>query len=120
MIMKKFTGQRLRNLAENTGLVKLGLVVLIGLAASVGRTQTNFASAPTLTGDWGSVVYNNNNVITPDHGAPSTAGFYSNAPIWYRWTAPSDGEVELDTIGTTINAWVIFWIPSWRFTPERT
>jgi len=99
--MKKFTGQRLRNLAGNTGLVKLGLMVLIGLAASVGRTQTSFATAQVLDTSqaWGSAVFTNTGV-TPDSGCPSIAGASPNAPLWYQWTAPFDGEVSLDTIGS--------------------
>ncbi|MFZ0829365.1 MAG: Calx-beta domain-containing protein [Verrucomicrobiia bacterium] len=97
--MKTFTSLRLQNLLSHTGLVKLALVVLMGLAASIGRSQTSFASAQVLTGDWGSVV-NTNTLVTPDAGAPSIAGFPPNHPLWYQWTAPADGEVELDTIGS--------------------
>jgi uncharacterized delta-60 repeat protein len=103
--MKKFTGLRLQNLAGNTGLVKLGLLVLIGLAANAGRAQTSFATAQVLTGDWGSVV-NTNTGINPTNtsGDPSIAGSPPNKPLWYQWTAPSDGEVSLDTIGSVDNA----------------
>ena len=90
---------KLQNLVSRTGLMKLGLVVLVGLMANAGRAQTNFVSAPVLTGDWGSVT-NDNTGVTPDPNAPNIAGFAPNAPLWYQWTAPSDGEVELDTIGS--------------------
>jgi len=100
--MNKFTGQRLRNLLGNTGLVKLGLMILIGLAANAGKAQINFASAQVLdvSQSWGSVVNNNAIVPGPDAGAPSIAGFAPHSPLWYSWTAPADGEVSLDTIGT--------------------
>jgi uncharacterized delta-60 repeat protein len=99
--MKKFTGQRLQNLAGNTGLVKLGLVVLIGLAAASASAVGTFATAPALTGSyWGSVVGTNAFGITPDGGCPSIAGFPPHAPLWFRWTATNSGEVELDTLGS--------------------
>jgi len=34
-------------------------------------------------------------------GDPSIAGAPPFAPVWFQWTAPQDGEVELDTIGST-------------------
>ena len=97
--MKKFTSLRLRNLTSNIGLLKLGLVILACFAAEVGRAQTNFASAQPLSGDSGSVAYNNASAIR-DANAPSIAGFPANKPLWYQWTPTSDGEVELDTIGS--------------------
>jgi uncharacterized delta-60 repeat protein len=96
--MQKFTSLRLRNLAGNTGLLKLGLMVLIGLAASVGRAQFTFATPQVLTGDLGSVVNDNSSAVR-DGNAPNIAGFAPNAPLWYQWTPVVDGEVELDTIG---------------------
>jgi uncharacterized delta-60 repeat protein len=97
--IKKITGRLLCHLAENAGCLKLGLVLLIGLMVSTARAQTNFASAQVLSGDWGAVT-NNNTGITPDPGAPSNAGFAPKAPLWYQWTAPQDGVVQLDTVGS--------------------
>jgi len=90
---------RLQNLLKRAGLVKLGLVVLAGLLVTTGRAQMSFATAQVLTGNWGSVT--NDNTPANPTGAPNTAGFPTNAPIWYQWTAPANGEVELDTVGTT-------------------
>jgi uncharacterized delta-60 repeat protein/uncharacterized repeat protein (TIGR01451 family) len=90
---------KLQNITRGAGLVKLGLMVLIGLAANVGRTQGTFAGAVQLTGDSGSVTYNNF-FATPESGGPSTAGLSPNKPVWYKWTAPADGQVALDTIGS--------------------
>ena len=90
---------KLRNLASNTGLLKLGLVVLACFAADVGRAQFNFASAYPLSGDSGSVVNDNTSAVL-DGNAPSIAGFPANKPLWYQWMAPASGEVELDTIGS--------------------
>lgn len=97
--MQKFTSLKLKNFAGNTGLLKLGLVVLACFAADVGRAQNSFATAQVLTGDLGSVV-NDNTGVKPDPNAPNIAGFAPNAPLWYQWTPSVDGEVELDTIGS--------------------
>jgi uncharacterized delta-60 repeat protein len=97
--MQKFTSLRLRNLVSNTGLMKLGLVILACFAAEVGRAQFTFASAQVLTGDLGSVTNDNASAVR-DTNAPSIAGFPANAPLWYQWTPTVDGEVELDTIGS--------------------
>ena len=91
---------KLQNLASGTGWAKLGLLILAGLImVNAGRAQTNLASAQVLTGDYGSVT-NNNLLVVPAPGAPNIAGFAPFAPLWYQWTAPSSGEVELDTIGS--------------------
>src|ERR1017187_9129060 len=99
--MQKFTSLKLKNFAGNTGLIKLGLVILACFAAEVGRAQFTFATAANLSGYWGSVT-NDNTSGGPEANAPQIAGFTNNAPLWYQWTAPVDGEVELDTIGSDI------------------
>lgn len=98
--MKKFTSLRLRNLASNIGLLKLGLVILACFAADVGRAQFTFATAYPLTGGSYGPVTNNNTGVLRDANAPNIAGFAPNAPLWYQWTPTVDGEVELDTIGS--------------------
>ncbi len=79
--------------------MKLGLVILACFAADVGRAQFTFATAANLSGYWGSVT-NDNTSGGSEASAPQIAGFTNNAPLWYQWTAPVDGEVELDTIGS--------------------
>ena len=93
---------KLQNLASGTGWVKLGLLIFAGLVvANAGRAQTSFYSPQVLSGDYGSVTNDNSSVKPPgDPSAPSIAGFAPNRPLWFQWTAPSDGEVELDTIGS--------------------
>jgi len=65
----------------------------------VAQANDNFASATVLTGDWGSTNADNS-LATAEPGEPSHAGYPANASLWYQWTAPKDGEVELDTIGS--------------------
>ena len=88
---------RLRNLLKRAGLLKLGLMILACFAADVGRAQNSFALPQGLTGICGSVT--NNNV--GGTGTLPIAGNAPNQPLWYRWTAPMDGEVELDTLSGT-------------------
>ncbi len=71
------------------------------LTLASARAQTSFAAAQVLPNDvWGSVTNDNTGVVA-DVGAPNVAGFPTNAPLWYQWTAPMDGVVELDTVGST-------------------
>ncbi|MEI9961770.1 MAG: Calx-beta domain-containing protein [Limisphaerales bacterium] len=100
--MKKFTGPKFRGLMERAGFLKLGLVILAGLMMSIGKAQTSFTSPQIISGNWGSVT-NDNTGVTSDGGVPSSAGLPANAPLWYSWTAPQDGEVSLDTFGSVDN-----------------
>ena len=101
--MQKLTSLRLPNLAGNTGLVKLGLVILAGLIINVGRAappvNDNFANAsPLIGGLWGST--NGDNSLATSQSEPSHAGFAPSHSVWYQWVAPQDGEVEFDTLGS--------------------
>ena len=80
-------------------VLRLGLLAWFGLSASAGWSQTSFSSAQPISGQWGSVSYDNTGV-TPDVGGPSPGGFVPHHPLWYQWTAPESGEVTLDTIGS--------------------
>ena len=80
--------------------LKGAVMLLAVLMTLTGKAQTNFASALLLAGDWGSAT-NTNVGVVPDHGAPNTAGYAPNAPLWYQWTASADGVVEVDTIGSS-------------------
>lgn len=88
-----------RPLRGRRAVLCLGLLAWVSLAASVGRAQTNFASAQVITGQWGSVTNDNTDAI-PDAGGPSNAGVAPQHPLWYLWTAPQSGEVTLDTLGS--------------------
>ncbi len=92
---------RKRTVASRTIWLKLSLLLLAVGLASTGRTQTSFGSAEVISGEWGSIT-NDNTGVVPDQGAPNNAGVAANAPLWYQWTAPYDGVVEMDTIGSGI------------------
>ena len=97
----KFMSWKLQNLASGTGWVKLGLLIFAGLVvANAGRAQTSFSSPQVLSGDYGSVTNDNSSVKPPGPQAPNIAGFAPNGPFGISGRAPSDGEVELDTIGS--------------------
>ena len=97
--MKKFTSPGLKNLTGSFHLLVAGVMALVVMTANVSRAQTNFASAEVLSGDSG-VVTNDNTGVTADIGAPNIAGFAPKSPLWYQWTAPQDGVVTMDTIGS--------------------
>ena len=59
----------------------------------------SFFSPIILNGDWGATNANNT-AGSPDYGTPNIATYAPNAPVWFQWTAPSSGEVSLDTIGS--------------------
>lgn len=103
-IMQKLTSVRFGSLVS-AGCVKLGaaLILLAGLTVSSATAQTSFYSPQVLDASsyWGTAA-NDNTGVTPDVGAPNIAGYAPNAPLWYVWTAPHSGEVELDTVGSAL------------------
>ena len=80
-------------------VLRLSLLAGMGLAASVGWSQTSFYSPQIISGQWGGVTNDNTGVI-PDLGGPSHGGFPPQHTLWYQWTAPESGEVTLDTLGS--------------------
>ena len=77
------------------------LLSAVGLLAQ--PTNDNFADAQDVTalngGLFGSVS-NDLSLATAEPGEPSHAGFPANATIWYKWTAPQNGEIQLDTLSS--------------------
>src|SRR5882724_46331 len=86
----------------NCLLAPIGIFAWLSLGPATGNAQPandNWANAQTLSGVWASAT-NDNSGATPEPGEPSHAGFPATNSLWYKWTAPSDGEVTLDTIGS--------------------
>jgi len=62
----------------------------------------NFSAAQTLSGGHGTT--NGTNIrATKETGEPNHAGNTGGASVWYNWTAPANGTVTIDTIGSTFN-----------------
>jgi uncharacterized delta-60 repeat protein len=59
----------------------------------------SFATPLVINGGWGSTNVDNSASV-PELGDPNIAGQTPVAPVWIAWTAPYDGEVTVDTIGS--------------------
>ena len=81
------------------GLIVVGASLLAGGAWAQAPENDNFATAQVISGLWGSVT-NDNTMATAEPGEPSHAGIVPMASLWYKWTAPDDGEVTMDTFGS--------------------
>jgi uncharacterized delta-60 repeat protein len=64
----------------------------------------NFSGATTLdnSSTWGSIS-DNNFAASVEAGEPTHAGFPASHSLWYKWIAPQDGEVQMDTIGSSVD-----------------
>lgn len=78
----------------------VALVLFCGLPSATVKAQATFASAQALPMNTSGSVTNSNTGVIADTNAPDIAGSVPHAPLWYSWTAPQSGEVEMDTIGS--------------------
>src|SRR6266576_3773532 len=77
--------------------------LLSALSLLAQPANDNFADAEDVTGLNGGLfgsVTNDTTSATAEVGEPSHAGFPANATIWYKWTAPQNGEIQLDTLSS--------------------
>src|SRR5205823_52829 len=91
---------RLKDFLLCSAALATGLVTAI-LAANTGQAQTNddFENAEVLTGQW-ATANSDNSSATAQPGEPSHAGLPAGSSLWWQWTAPFDGEVAVDTLGS--------------------
>ncbi len=68
----------------------------------VRPVNDDFADAQVISGPTGSVTGNNVNGGKQTN-EPNHANNVGGASIWYRWTAPSNGDVTFDTTGTVFD-----------------
>src|SRR5437667_4729521 len=61
-----------------------------------------FANGQSLSGSTGSVSGSNVNA-TKETGEPNHAGNSGGHSVWYRWTAPANTPVTIDTIGSSFD-----------------
>ena len=62
-------------------------------------SNNNFASGQVVSGAEGSVT-GTNVEATKESGEPNHGGNQGGASVWYRWTAPANGSVTIDTVGS--------------------
>jgi len=72
-------------------------VTIVGTNTPYGLSYT---TPVTVDSSWGSTNIDNSSGGA-EIGDPIIAGYTPTAPVWVKWTAPADGEVALDTIGST-------------------
>ncbi len=79
-----------------------GTVALQIAVTGTAPANDNFANRIVLTGaDFSTTAVNLN--ATAESGEPAHAGTPAAKSLWWRWTAPSAGRVEIRTTGSSIN-----------------
>ena len=92
----------LQNFSRLNRLPFLAIGSLAGwllISQTASAQPDDFANAQELFGSWGSVT-NDNSGASLEAGEPNHGGQNAGNSIWYKWTAPTDGEVSMDTIGS--------------------
>ena len=110
--MKMSSSPRLQGFMSRTGCLKLGLIILVGMFVNVVLAQPvndNFANATFIAGLSGT-TNGDNNLATMEPGEPvsittddNSFGVSVGASAWYVWTAPANGNVTFDTIGSSFD-----------------
>lgn len=80
-----------------------GILASFVLAAGSALAQPandNFATPTSLGSATSGSIADDNTGATAEPNEPSHAGFRANSSLWYSWTAPQSGDVEMDTIGS--------------------
>jgi hypothetical protein len=76
--------------------------VRLSWSSVVGPANDLFASAIALTGASGTADGTTVGA-TKEAGEPSHAGNAGGASVWYRWTAPADATVTIETAGSSFD-----------------
>jgi hypothetical protein len=71
-----------------------------GAALANPPSNDDFASAHDLGGGSTASASGTNLDATAEPGEPDHNGFTATASVWYRWTAPADGAVRINTCGS--------------------
>jgi predicted chitinase/fibronectin type 3 domain-containing protein len=67
-----------------------------------GPVNNNFAGRTSISGTSATVTGTNVNA-TKESGEPNHAGNSGGKSVWWKWTAPSSGSVQIDTIGSNFD-----------------
>ncbi|MFL5893934.1 MAG: Ig-like domain-containing protein [Thermoleophilaceae bacterium] len=78
----------------------VAVAATVALAAAPGND--NLAAAEALSGSSVSLT-GTTTEATKEAGEPNHAGNAGGHSVWYRWTAPSDGNVAVDTCGSAFD-----------------
>ncbi|HMD53585.1 MAG TPA: hypothetical protein VKJ65_03425, partial [Phycisphaerae bacterium] len=115
--MRKFASLSWLKLVHPANWTKLGLVCVIGAfinAAQALPVNDNFANASGISGTTGTTNGSNVNA-TLEFGEPTSiiidypfATVVSNS-VWYAWTAPANGNVTFDTLGSSFDTVLAAW-----------
>ena len=68
-------------------------------STNTAPANDNFANAMPIFDVWGSADVDN--TLATGRSGETHAGFRAQHSVWFKWTAPQDGEVTLDTMGST-------------------
>src|SRR5690348_6247581 len=82
----------------------LALTMLGAASAFAQPANDNFANAtPIDTSLLCGSITNDNTGSTPEIGEPAHSSFQATNSVWYKLLAPQDGEVAVDTIGSSVD-----------------
>ena len=84
----------------STGLGNASRSIALAVESSAGNDK--FIDSVLLTQSSGSTIGNNLGA-TKESGEPNHGGNSGGRSVWWRWTAPSDGEISVDTFGSNFN-----------------
>lgn len=87
-----------------------GMLTLFALATTSALAKPpappandNFETPTFLGSTTSGSISDNNTGATAETNEPSHAGFPANSSLWYTWTAPQSGDIEVDTIGSSVD-----------------
>jgi hypothetical protein len=76
--------------------------ILVTGERSSGPANNNFANRASISGTTATVTGTNVGA-TKESGEPNHAGNTGGKSVWWTWTAPSSGRVQIDTIGSNFD-----------------
>ena len=106
---KRFIGSKGQSPGRSPVWLKLVAMLLFATLAGLAGAQPandNFTNAAAI-GGYSGTTNGINNGATPEACEPTTILFDDltnvDNSVWYKWTAPSSGAVEFDTIGSSMD-----------------